>query len=137
MYFVILIFVKSFCRLRRLACSAGAPPAETFWRVLRVHCPYERVLLLRANRADGLTAAAIVDVPAHAARKEVEVPRAVRVVLEERRRPTVAVVADKAEIRVVARARSGKKDGITIRLACYLITVYAVLRGPSPIAVVP
>lgn len=122
--------------MRRLACSAGAPPAETFLRVLRVHCPYERVLLLRANRADGLTAAAIVAEPVHAARIEAEAPRDVRDALVERRRPIVAVVADTAEIRAVAIARSGKKNGVAVRFACYLIAIDAVLCGPRPSAVI-
>ena len=65
--------------------------------------------MLRANRTDGLTVVAIVVVPVHVVRIEVEVPRVVRVVLVERRRPIVAVVADIVEIRVVAIARSGKK----------------------------
>ena len=65
--------------------------------------------MLRANRADGLTVVAIVVVPVHVVRIEVEVPRVVRVVLVERRRPIVAVVAGIVEIRVVAIARSGKK----------------------------
>ena len=65
--------------------------------------------MLRANRADRLTVVAIVVVPVHVVRIEVEVPRVVRVVLVERRRPIVAVVADIVKIRVVAIARSGKK----------------------------
>ena len=65
--------------------------------------------MLRADRADRLTVVAIVVVPVHVVRIEVEVPRVVRVVLVERRRPIVAVVADIVEIRVVAIARSGKK----------------------------
>ena len=121
--------------MRRLACSAGAPPAETFLRVLRVHCPYERVLMLRANRADGTTAGAIAAAPVHVARIEAEAPRAARVALVERRRPKVAAAADIVEIRAVAIARSGKKNGVAIGLACYLVTVYAILRGPRPSAV--
>lgn len=134
MYFVILMFVKSFCQLRRLACSAGAPPAETFLRVLRVHCPYERVLMLRANRAHRLTVAASVEVPVHVVRTEVEAPRAARA-LVERRRPIAAGVADIAEIRIEVSARNGKKNRVAIGLACYLVTVYAILRGPRPNAV--
>ena len=87
---------------------------RNFLRVLRVLCRCERVLLLRANRTDRLTVVAIVVVPVHAVRTEVEVPRVVRVVLAERRRPTVAVVADIVEIRTVAIARSGKKNGVAI-----------------------
>ena len=93
--------------------------------------------MLRANRADGLTAVAKVAEPVRDARMEVEVPRAARVVLVERRRPTAAVAADTVEeIRVVATARSGKKNGVTIRFACYSVAIDTVLRGPCPSAVI-
>lgn len=91
--------------------------------------------MLRANRADGLTVVATVAVPVHVDRTEVEAPRAVRVALVERRRPIVAAAADIVEKRDVAIARSGKKNGVAIGLACYLVTVYAILRGPRPSAV--
>lgn len=59
-----------------------------------------------------------------------------RVVLAEPRRPIVAVVADAVEKRVVAIARSGKKNGITILLARYLVAIDTVLCGPCPSAVI-
>lgn len=64
--------------------------------------------MLRANRADRLTIVAIVVVPVPVVRVEVEVPRVVRVVLVEGRRPVVAVRADIVGVRVVAIARRGE-----------------------------
>lgn len=64
--------------------------------------------MLRANRADRLTVVAVVVVPVHAVRIKIDVPRVVRVVCVERRRPIVAVVADIVEVRVVAIPRCGE-----------------------------
>ena len=101
------------------------------WRIL---CRCERVLLLRADRADRLTvvAIAVVVVPGHVVRKEAEVPRAVRVALEERRRPIGAVAVDTAKTLAAAKARNGKKNGVAVRFACYLVAFDTVLCGPSP-----
>ena len=108
---------------------------RNFLHVWRVLCRCERVLLLRADRADRLTEVATAAAPVHVVRNEAEAPRVARVVLVERRRPIVAVVADTVETRVVAIARSGKKNGVTIRFASYSVAIDAVLRGPRPSAV--
>lgn len=84
-----------------------------------------------------MTVVAIVAEPEHVVRIEAEVPREVRAVLVERRRPIEAEVADIVETRDAAIARSGKKNRIAVRFACYLVAIDAVLCGPSPSAVVP
>ena len=59
--------------------------------------------------ADALPVVAVVVVPVHVARVEVQVVGVVRVVRIERTRPIVAVGACVVERRVVAPARSGEE----------------------------
>ena len=140
MYFLFTLKVskrrKKFLPIAPVSLLRRRTTDRNFLYVLRVLCRCERVLLLRADRADRLTVAANAVVPAHIARIEVEVPRVVRVVLAERRRPIVAVVADIVEKRVEAIARSGKKNGVAVRFASYSVAIDAVLCGPSPGAVI-
>ena len=83
-----------------------------------------------------MTAVAVVVVPAHVVRIEVDEPREVRAVRIERRRPVVAVGAGIGEVRVVAKPRGGEEDRVAVGLACYEITFYAILCSPRPCAVV-
>ena len=140
MYFLFTLKVskrrKKFLPIAPVSLLRRRTTDRNFLHVWRVLCRCERVLLLRANRADRQTVVAIVVALEHEVRIEVEGPRIARVVPAERRRPIGAAVADIAEKRVVASARSRKKNGIAVRFAGYLVAIDTVLCGPSPSAVV-
>ena len=72
---------------------------------------------------------AVVVAPVRAPGVEVQAASVVLVVLEERRRPIVAVGAHVVELTIPAEARSGEEDGAAIR-PDELTTFHTVLRHP-------
>ena len=86
-----------------------------------------------------MPAVTVVVAPADTFGIEVDAPRAVRTVRTvrtERRRPVTAVGTGIAEIRVVPATGGGKEDTVPIGFTLYQSTVYPVLSGPGPVALV-
>ena len=94
--------------------------------------------ILRADGPHGMAVAAIVVARVVAARIEVQVVRAVRIVRVERTGPVAAVGTNAVEARAEAVPCRGEKNVIAFIagfLADYLVTVHAVFRSPRPGAV--
>ena len=91
------------------------------------------LFLFVLHGADSQTLVAFVVLPFHLLMLKSYYPNVIRGVLEKRRRPIVATIScDVGGSITVAKPRSGKEDGVTIRLACYLVAVHAVLCSPRP-----
>ena len=91
----------------------------------------QRLVLTRgAHGSDGSTVVA-VEAVVHVVvvRKEVEVPRAVRVARVERTRPVVAIRPNVVETAVPTVARSGQEETVTV-VTSEEPTVYTVLGCP-------
>ena len=83
-----------------------------------------------------MTVATVVATPVVVSSAEVQVASAATVIAAaKRRRPVEAVATSVVDFCIVATARSGQEDAVTIR-ACDGVTVNAVLGGQSPSAVV-
>ena len=91
--------------------------------------------LISNDGANALTVVAVVGAPVGAARVEVEVEVAVRVVWVLRRRPVVAEHTSVVEVAAPAEASSGQEDAVAVNFAGELSTFHTVERCPFGCAV--